>query len=661
MLPFQQQVLRFLRMFLVTGLVFWLPGLSVLYGEESSIPRIHLSQEELDQAVRLDQEWAFARQQLLPPDQVVNFSETRRIGEIWPTKGFATYRIELSIPEGIDQIKLIFPRIQGGIKLWANDKLVAKRGEVSARVDENISKAGTLLTYVTVTQPILSLTLQLSSYHHRTPGSFHPPWVGSTSAIERIYQRYLISDSWMVGILMTMGLWNFIIFILNRRKSNGAFPFALLCFFIAMRLCFAGDAALIYSIFDMSFLWHYRLEYISFYLALAFLTSFINCLFPYALPKLMFRLVIVITSFFTLMTLFTKVEFFSEFLFVIQHLVILTAVVVFIGSLVSIKKKVYDSGFFVLSLVMFSLASINDILFYQKLIQSVLLTHYGFAGFLFFQSILISKRFTRAEKLDQEQRMTTDTIRKSQQVYESYISSLEKVPGVESRFFYRLADKTGGDWLVVHHSPDQDVLYLALGDVSGHGLNSALFTLSITSAVKQAFVGLASEMMTPERVMQSIHDVNETVLQAAELLQKHITVVFLAIDLRQGHCYYFNAGHCSIILSQKDRTKAILKPGSAIGMLPQLTIGYDRFSLSPGDSILLYTDGLVENGEERRQRIKVRELLNVMSFGKSINDYQQELSMLIEKKWHNQVHLEDDTTSLILQFSSHIDDSKMAG
>ncbi len=73
------------------------------------------------------------------------------------------------------------------------------------------------------------------------------------------------------------------------------------------------------------------------------------------------------------------------------------------------------------------------------------------------------------------------------------------------------------------------------------------------------------------------------------------TVFFGLLDPESGELLYINAGHESPLLSSGGTLKGRLDPtGPAVGMLPNMDFTMERVTLSPGDSLLLYTDGITD-------------------------------------------------------------------
>ncbi len=73
------------------------------------------------------------------------------------------------------------------------------------------------------------------------------------------------------------------------------------------------------------------------------------------------------------------------------------------------------------------------------------------------------------------------------------------------------------------------------------------------------------------------------------------TVFFGLLDPTNGELLYINAGHESPLLISEGRLKSRLEPtGPAVGMLPNMDFRIEQIRLSPGDALLLFTDGITD-------------------------------------------------------------------
>ncbi|MEU7482009.1 SpoIIE family protein phosphatase [Lentzea sp. NPDC042327] len=185
---------------------------------------------------------------------------------------------------------------------------------------------------------------------------------------------------------------------------------------------------------------------------------------------------------------------------------------------------------------------------------------------------------------------------------------LRRYDRVELAGRYRAAadtERVGGDFYDVHELPD-DELFVVLGDVCGKGLDSAVQT----GKVRTTLHALLQVVDDHDRVLRAL---NQALLTTDR--SRFITVVVgtvrpvddgLRLTLTSG-------GHPPpLIVRANGLVEAAKTRGTLVGILPEITTTTDEVLLGPGDSCLLYTDGIIEAvggplgdeefGEERLRR-----------------------------------------------------------
>ena len=136
-----------------------------------------------------------------------------------------------------------------------------------------------------------------------------------------------------------------------------------------------------------------------------------------------------------------------------------------------------------------------------------------------------------------------------------------------------------------------DCLDIFLADVMGHGVPAAL----VASMVKVAVRVSSHEGEHPERVMQSL---NAILFEQAP--GQFVTATYFHLDLSTMSGNYSSAAHPPPLLWSRARQQLTRLDGGGLLLGVRQTESYEnfRFSLEPGDRILLYTDGLTEAENE---------------------------------------------------------------
>ncbi|MFE1316174.1 SpoIIE family protein phosphatase [Kitasatospora phosalacinea] len=161
------------------------------------------------------------------------------------------------------------------------------------------------------------------------------------------------------------------------------------------------------------------------------------------------------------------------------------------------------------------------------------------------------------------------------------------VPGFDSAARYLPAErerKIGGDWYELLDLPDGTVL-LAVGDVSGHGLPAA----AVMSQLRYALRGIAYDGAPPGQLLDRLDRM--LCHQRAD----HIAAVTVArLDPRTGHLAWARAGHLPPVLVHDGTARTLdPPPGLVLGVTPRTRRPTAELQLVPGDTLLLYTDGLI--------------------------------------------------------------------
>ena len=157
------------------------------------------------------------------------------------------------------------------------------------------------------------------------------------------------------------------------------------------------------------------------------------------------------------------------------------------------------------------------------------------------------------------------------------------------------ARNVGGDFFDLVHLSDRR-LGLAVADVSDKGVPAALFMMSSRTLLKGAAIGLA----LPGEVLREVNDLlfedNEGGM--------FVTVLYAVYDPSSRELTYANGGHNSPLVIHADGTSALLPltDGIALGIARDLPYKQNAVTLSPGDTIIFYTDGVTEamNGEQEQ-------------------------------------------------------------
>jgi len=197
-------------------------------------------------------------------------------------------------------------------------------------------------------------------------------------------------------------------------------------------------------------------------------------------------------------------------------------------------------------------------------------------------------------------------------VQSSIIPRPQKSEFMEVAVTYRPFVSVGGDYAHLRFSAP-DVLYVSIGDVTGHGVPAALLVNRVHGLIDQ----LCREGLPPDEMLRRI---NSAVLSQFQQSATFMTFLAVDINLRTGQFLYSNAGHPpGLILRNRDGKMTVEELRSQctfLGIDEELICDVQALGvaeLAPGDRLLLYTDGVVEASPGRPREFGQEGILRVIS------------------------------------------------
>ena len=157
------------------------------------------------------------------------------------------------------------------------------------------------------------------------------------------------------------------------------------------------------------------------------------------------------------------------------------------------------------------------------------------------------------------------------------------------------AREVGGDFYDVLRL-ENGRIGLSVADVSDKGVPAALFMMSALTLLKGSAIGVGA----PGAVLTEVNDLLNEENEAAMF----VTLLYAVFNPSNGLLNYANGGHNPPIIVHPDGTSTLLPAtgGIALGVAPKFQYEESSIILDPGDTIVLYTDGVTEamnaEGEE---------------------------------------------------------------
>jgi len=242
-------------------------------------------------------------------------------------------------------------------------------------------------------------------------------------------------------------------------------------------------------------------------------------------------------------------------------------------------------------------------------------------------------RMVRDIKVFQEQLLKNERQKSEIAIAENIQTSL--VPKAKSSKYYEItakmvtADEVGGDYYDII-SEDEDNIWLGMGDVSGHGLTSGLIMMMVQTAFNTIL--LNHPEISPSVL---VNEVNKVIYQNIKerLGEDHfMTLSFLSAS--KDGIIEFAGAHLDFLIyrSESQEVERIQTEGVWLGIVKDTTNmnTNQSFKLDDGDTVVMYTDGLIEAMNQSGEQYDLDRLITVLKENGNESLSNLESSILID-------------------------------
>lgn len=175
---------------------------------------------------------------------------------------------------------------------------------------------------------------------------------------------------------------------------------------------------------------------------------------------------------------------------------------------------------------------------------------------------------------------------------------MPELPGWELAPYFKAAKFVAGDYYDAFTLPGGELIFV-VGDVCGKGVGAALFMtlfrslIRATASASLSLEGDASNLSPAARLHGAVNITNRYVAETHETALVFSTLIIGLIDSSTGTMTYINAGNEAPYLIRKNGELEELRPtGPVIGFNPLAVFKTQETRLEPGESLLVFTDGI---------------------------------------------------------------------
>src|SRR5918994_2142272 len=221
------------------------------------------------------------------------------------------------------------------------------------------------------------------------------------------------------------------------------------------------------------------------------------------------------------------------------------------------------------------------------------------------------------------------------------------LPGYQLAAYYQPAREVGGDFYDFLELDDGH-LGLVVGDVTDKGVPAAIVMATTRTMLRAS----AQRLDSPGEVLKRVNDVIVRDIPP----NMFITCLYAILDPESGLLRFANAGHDLPYrrrrISNSGGAEELRATGMPLGLLPGMSYEEKEIVLQRGDSVLFYSDGLVEAHDPQREMFGFPRLQGLVGAHRSdgpamVNFLLSELARFTGEEWEQ----EDDITLVTLDRS----------
>src|SRR5712692_2104855 len=217
---------------------------------------------------------------------------------------------------------------------------------------------------------------------------------------------------------------------------------------------------------------------------------------------------------------------------------------------------------------------------------------------------------------------------------------IPQMPGYEIAGAWQSARLVGGDYFDILPL-DEQTLGICIADVAGKGMPAALLMANLQAAVR----GLSSPSLAPSLLCGRLNSIVHRNTDS----NRFITFFYGHLEGPTRRLAYVNAGHNAPFVVRADGSHERLREGGAVlGVFASPNYELGSAQLSPGDRVVLFTDGVTEACSPAGEEVGEARLLRLLEDHRTLSADELQAKILAAAAEFSGGRWQDDATLVVL-------------
>lgn len=471
-----------------------------------------------NEGVSLDTNWELYYNQLKQPGDFFSplKSEQVPLTSLWKDLGksnigYATYRLQVLLPEKYPMLGLYIPDFYTSYKLYVNDKLVAQNGVVADNEADYVPEYNPQMVFLNDINKneSIDIVIQVANFKHFRGGINRPLFIGD--AHEMSHHMDLSNGLVMLlaGAAFVCGLFFISLYFFNNVDSS-SFYYGIFCLLSAIYITIRGEYLLVDFFPNMPWEFVTRLEHFTFFTATFFFLFFVRCLFLKEFNLHIFKISLAISGFFSLLSILAPVYIYTMLTPIFLSFLAVMMLYVFYVFAIAIKKDRLGAVFALISVSLLFMAVGYITLYHFSLIPAMPALYFiGLFGSFISMTLLISYRF--ADSLTQARRRAE----LASEAKSQFLSNMSHEIRTPLNSVIALSDL-----LLKSKSEEESKEFLFSIKKSGETLLSIVNDILDYSKIESNELTIRNERVNLRSVIRDIYNINKPICEEKSLYLK---------------------------------------------------------------------------------------------------------------------------------------------
>jgi len=351
-------------------------------GAQNGILDIESLDFEINVPISLNGQWEFYWKQFMMAPELLNsepdllvqiphaWNEYCLNGKELPGEGYGTYRLHVrtGLLKG-DILGLSIQTFSSAYRLYIDDKLIAKNGDIGITASEEVGEYKPQTVYFSAPSNEFDIIIHVSNYNYARGGFWSPMYMGSQNQITKFNDATLIKDMIIIGAFLIVALFYIVSFFLMKENKANLY-FGLLCILGIIAFDTSGQLALTKTISGISlntliFVWYSSCIWV-----MMFILLYMNELFESRFSKIVIRVFLVLVSVIQMFYILAPPPIYTSFGRVTNYIEIFCMLSAAIIAIIGVINKKKNSWLNLSSLMILLVTIVYDTLYYTNVIQS---------------------------------------------------------------------------------------------------------------------------------------------------------------------------------------------------------------------------------------------------------------------------------------------------